>query len=140
MHCALSRVPGFPRCFKARIARRFFGARPAEKAASVHACARVSRAIMPADVRLYIFLQRGGATDFRRSRRAEFMRPGHQSSIPKHRLRVFLFFLFSLCIWIYSTCFILLSLYIICIYTRKINQCIKLVKKNNKNDKFWIFN
>lgn len=82
-HCALLRVPGFPRGFKVRIARRFFGTCPRGKSSSVSVrervsvCACVSRAIMPADVRLHIFLQRGDATEFRRSRRAEFMRPDH---------------------------------------------------------------
>jgi len=50
VHCV--RVPGFPRGFKVRIVRRFFGAWPREKSyfVSVHVCVRVSRAIMPADV------------------------------------------------------------------------------------------
>lgn len=75
------------RGFKVRITRCFFGASSAEKAAP-RLCAlvcSVSCTIMLADVRLYIFLLRGGVAEFHRSRCAEFMRPDrpveHQSSI-----------------------------------------------------------
>lgn len=130
-HCALLRVPGFPRGLSPDRATLFRGL-PGGKScsASVHVCVCVSRAIMPADVRLYIFLQRGGAMEFQRSRRAEFMCPnrtvGHQSSIPAtEMLSTYIFLAFKYFMVLFYFIFVLYYIHISKKNFAKINQYTK---------------